>query len=113
MDAFGKLVASLDYRGSVEFNWLLPGPAGAVHPTCLAPVSLANGELSSGGRMLIVGFHELRDFYPALISQNLNAQKLSVQTAAQTIDLPAPRVLPRRRLSRSFSRFARHTTYTP
>jgi glycerol-3-phosphate dehydrogenase subunit B len=80
----------LDYRGAADHNWLLPGAAGAVHPTCLAPASLANGELSSGGRMLIVGFSELRDFYPALISQNLNAQDLDVQTASLTVELPAP-----------------------
>jgi len=37
-----------------------------------------------------VGFNELRDFYPLLISQNLNAQKLSVQTSALALDLPQP-----------------------
>lgn len=92
LDDFLQLVNgnSLDYRGAADYNWLLPGAAGAVHPTCLAPVSLANGELSQGGRMVIVGFRELRDFYPALISQNLNAQNLGVQTAAVTVELPPP-----------------------
>jgi len=40
--------------------------------------------------MLIVGFNELRDFYPALISQNLNAQNLGVQATPFTIEAPAP-----------------------
>jgi glycerol-3-phosphate dehydrogenase subunit B len=82
--------AGLAYQGSLERNWLLPTPAGAVHPTCLAPAAQANGELSQGGRRLIIGFPELRDFYPGLISQNLNAQGLAVETAALRLELPAP-----------------------
>ncbi|MDX1523979.1 MAG: anaerobic glycerol-3-phosphate dehydrogenase subunit B, partial [Anaerolineae bacterium] len=34
------------------------------------------------------GFKELRDFYPALISQNLNEQNLGVQTDSLTVNLP-------------------------
>ncbi|MBN1220795.1 MAG: anaerobic glycerol-3-phosphate dehydrogenase subunit B [Anaerolineae bacterium] len=91
LEAFLSLVKGrLDYQGSLERNWLLPGPAGVGHPTCLAPVSLANGDLNTRGRMLVIGFDELRDFYPALISQNLNEQKLGVQVAALTIDAPWP-----------------------
>lgn len=92
LEAFLGLVneAGLDYQGTAGRNWLLPSTAGAVHPTCLAPASLAKGELSQGGRMLIVGFRELRDFYPNLISQNLNAQDLGVESTALAIDLPAP-----------------------
>jgi glycerol-3-phosphate dehydrogenase subunit B len=95
LNAFLKLTDSgLAYKGSANRNWLLPSTAGAVHPTCLAPTSLANGELSEGGRMLIVGFKELRDFYPGLISDNLNEQKLGVQTAALTITLPPVKIAP-------------------
>jgi glycerol-3-phosphate dehydrogenase subunit B len=82
--------AGLAYEGTPSRNWRLPSPAGAVHPTCLAPSALAQGELSRGGRMLIVGFHELRDFYPGLISSNLNAQELGVQSTARIIDAPPP-----------------------
>ncbi|MBN1992064.1 MAG: glycerol-3-phosphate dehydrogenase subunit GlpB [Anaerolineae bacterium] len=91
LTAFLELVrGKLDYRGVVDRNWLLPGAVGAVHPTCLAPASMANGDLNVRGRMLIVGFKELRDFYPALMTQNLNEQKLGVQAAALTLDAPAP-----------------------
>ncbi|MCB0169049.1 MAG: glycerol-3-phosphate dehydrogenase subunit GlpB [Anaerolineae bacterium] len=93
IEAFWQLVnnnASLEYWGAADRNWLLPTAAGAVHPTCLAPTSLANGDLSKGGSMLLVGFRELRDYYPALISQNLNEQNLGVETATVTIDAPAP-----------------------
>lgn len=80
----------VNYQGEPNRNWLLPSGAGAIHPTCLAPTSLSNGELSQSGSMLIVGFRELRDFYPSLISQNLNAQSLDVQVAALTINAPRP-----------------------
>lgn len=88
--AFQGLVnnETLTYQGSAERNWLLPTAAGAVHPTCLAPTALTKGELSQGGRLLIVGFRQLRDFYPALISQNLNEQNLGVEVEALTIDTP-------------------------
>jgi glycerol-3-phosphate dehydrogenase subunit B len=82
--------AGLAYQGTPSRNWRLPSAAGAVHPTCLAPAAMTQGELSRAGRMLIVGFHELRDFYPSLISQNLNAQELGVDSAARVIDAPPP-----------------------
>ncbi len=82
--------AGLDYQGSVNRNWLLPSGAGAVHPTCLAPSSLVKGDLSSGKSMLIVGFRELRDFFPSLISQNLNAQELGVKTDFTVLDIAIP-----------------------
>lgn len=88
LKSFAQLVG--DYQGQGDQNWLLPSTAGAVHPTCLAPRSLANGELSTGGKMLIIGFRELRDFYPSLISQNLNEQKLGVEATALVISAPPP-----------------------
>lgn len=91
LEKFKELVNhTLDYQGEVNRNWLLPSTAGAIHPTCLAPASMANGDVGQQGRMLIVGFNELRDFYPSLITQNLNAQKLNVKTSALSIDLPQP-----------------------
>ena len=92
LDMFQQVVnqGDLTYKGTLDHNWLLPTPAGAVHPTCLAPTSLANGTLERGGKMLIVGFKELRDFYPTLISQNLNAQDVGVQATPLNIALPVP-----------------------
>lgn len=93
IQAFLQLVnqdGMLEYTGAANRNWLLPSAAGAVHPTCLAPKSLANGDLSKGGSMLVVGFRELRDFYPAFISQNLNEQDLGVETTSLVINAPDP-----------------------
>lgn len=89
---FLKLVNQhgLDYQGDFNRNWLLPSAAGAVHPTCLAPASLAKGDLSSRDSMLIVGFSQMRDFYPTLISQNLNEQDL-VKAESCMIDVTIPR----------------------
>jgi glycerol-3-phosphate dehydrogenase subunit B len=46
--------------------------------------------LNKGGKILIAGFKELRDFYPTLICDNLNAQDLGVEAAAVAINAPAP-----------------------
>ena len=91
-EAFLKLVnqAGLDYQGDLSRNWLLPSAIGAVHPTCLAPTSLAKGDLSTGESMLIVGFNQLRDFYPTLIGQNLNEQDW-VKAEPCLIDVTIPR----------------------
>ncbi len=91
LDKFKALVnGSLAYQGDLDRNWLLPGTAGALHPTCLAPESMIGGQLDQRGRILLVGFRELRDFYPSLISENLNEQKLGVQAHPLMIDAPAP-----------------------
>lgn len=92
LDALKAIAAGqgLPYIGETEKNLHLPTALGAVHPTALAPQSLAQGDLRRGGRMLLVGFDELRDFYPKLACENLNAQKLGVQAKSVTIPLPTP-----------------------
>ncbi|RMF01241.1 MAG: anaerobic glycerol-3-phosphate dehydrogenase subunit B, partial [Chloroflexi bacterium] len=92
LEKFLQLVnnAGLDYRGSFERNWRLPSGAGAVHPTCLAPASLIAGDFGTGQSMLIVGFRELRDFYPALISQNINEQNLGVTSDFAWVNAAIP-----------------------
>jgi glycerol-3-phosphate dehydrogenase subunit B len=92
LEAFRQVVldGSLEYRGVPNRNWLLPSAMGAIHPTCLAPTSLTNGTLDTEDKMLVVGFRELRDFYPALISQNLNAQGLGVAADSLTLGAPEP-----------------------
>lgn len=59
------------FAGSVEDNHLLPTAAGAVKPSALVPRSMTGGDLRSGGQVVIVGFRNLKDFYPALLSDNL------------------------------------------
>jgi glycerol-3-phosphate dehydrogenase subunit B len=92
LDAFLAITTEmgLEYQGKFSQNWLLPTGAGAVHPTCLAPASLVKGDLTSGKSMLIVGFRELRDFYPAYISQNINEQDLGIQAVHTIVDQYIP-----------------------
>lgn len=66
--------AGYPLRGSLSNNWLLPTAAGAQRPTCLAPETMIAGDLNLRTPILIVGFAQFPDFYPALIAENLNAQ---------------------------------------
>lgn len=52
-------------------NWLLPTTLGMVRPTYLAPASMAVDSLSKVRRILVVGFQELKDFYPEVLVTNL------------------------------------------
>ena len=61
-------------HGKLEENWFLPTALGAIRPTCLAPKTMIAGDLHSRDPMLIVGFEQYLDFYPALVVDNLNAQ---------------------------------------
>lgn len=59
------------YVSNQEENWLLPTALGTVRPTFLAPTSMAVGALSGLDRILVVGFKELKDFYPEVLVTNL------------------------------------------
>ena len=68
--------AGYPLAGSLDQNFLLPTALGTLRPTCLAPATMITGDmrLSRPGPILIVGFPQFLDFYPALISANLQAQ---------------------------------------
>lgn len=66
----------LPYRGAAiegENLWL-PSPVGAARPTFFAPEAQLAGDLGREEPMLIVGFTEMRDFFPKLIAENLTKQ---------------------------------------
>jgi glycerol-3-phosphate dehydrogenase len=73
-------------HGSSDHNWLLPSAVGAMRPTCLAPETMIAGDLRNHAPMLIVGFEQFRDFYPALIAENLTAQ--GIPAAGVMLNLP-------------------------
>lgn len=59
----------LDNRGG---NWLLPTALGTLRPTYLVPASMAvGGDLQQVSYFLVVGFRELKDFYPDVLVANL------------------------------------------
>ncbi len=70
---FLKLAAPLGYQGSPQRNLFLPSAVGALRPTALVPETMAAGDLSRGGSVLIVGIRGYRDFYPQLVADNLTA----------------------------------------
>ena len=91
LDALKELCANQGYplEGSLERNLLLPSALGAVRPTCLAPQTMAAGDLGSREKMLLVGFMPLNDFYPHLAADNLEAQ--GFPAAALVLDLKSLR----------------------
>lgn len=82
---FKQAMASAGYpfEGDGQSNFLLPSALGVPRPTALAPRTMIAGDLrrdgplASGpltsGQILIVGFDNFKDFYPALIADNLLA----------------------------------------
>jgi glycerol-3-phosphate dehydrogenase subunit B len=73
-------------NGSLHSNWLLPTGLGATRPTCLAPETMIAGDTRTGDPMLIVGFDQLVDFFPELISANLQEQGILANPLM--LDLP-------------------------
>jgi glycerol-3-phosphate dehydrogenase subunit B len=92
--------AGYPYAGSLERNVLLPTALGALRPTAFMPVTMVAGDVRQPGEMLLVGFHELRDFFPPLIAANLNAQGI----AARGVYLEVPKQA--RRLEQTTRSFA-------
>jgi glycerol-3-phosphate dehydrogenase subunit B len=68
---FCERAGALGYAGGLERNVLLPTAVGALRPTAVVPASMAAGDLSGGGRVLIAGFRSLKDFHPRYAASNL------------------------------------------
>ncbi len=66
--------AGYPLHGSLERNWKLPTALGTARPTCLAPETMIAGDMDNPGPMLVVGFEPYLDFYPEMISANLEKQ---------------------------------------
>jgi glycerol-3-phosphate dehydrogenase subunit B len=79
----------LPYSGAANAgdNLWLPSPVGAARPTFLAPHAQREGDLRRSAPMLIVGLRGMRDFYPALIAENLAKQGQSARAALLPLNL--------------------------
>lgn len=74
------------YLANGEGNWLLPTALGTLRPTYLAPASMAIQAIDKIKRFLIVGFEELKDFYPNVIAKNLkNTGRLNPECIFDTV----------------------------
>jgi glycerol-3-phosphate dehydrogenase subunit B len=88
--------AAITYRGSVEKSLMLPTAIGGLHSTCLAPESLARGDISERTTTFSVGTIEgFRDFSGRLVRDNLAR---SGESAPDIIPLPIIGDIPRRDL---------------
>ncbi|MBV9279560.1 MAG: glycerol-3-phosphate dehydrogenase subunit GlpB [Chloroflexi bacterium] len=76
VDLFRRVTAGGDYPfvGSLDRNMVLPTAIGAVRTTCLAPASMAAGNLRDDIPTLIAGFSQFRDFYPPYLAANLQVR---------------------------------------
>ncbi|MDJ0754812.1 MAG: glycerol-3-phosphate dehydrogenase subunit GlpB [Ardenticatenaceae bacterium] len=74
--------AGYPLHGELHRNWLLPSAVGTLRPTCLAPEMMIAGDMRQNSPLLIVGFKQLMDFFPNVVSDNLNKQGI---TAAQAM----------------------------
>ena len=88
-----SLGASLDwlaertgYRGGLEANLVLPTAVGVPKPTALVPASMVAGDVRAGGRFVFVGLRGLKDFYPALVAENLSRAGI----AARAVEIAPP-----------------------
>lgn len=91
LEAFQGLCGEVGYplHGEFNRNWLLPSGVGTARPTCLAPATMIAGDLSKDDPMLIVGFKQLADFYPAVIADNL--AQAGIPATHVIVDLPTLR----------------------
>ncbi|MCI5826455.1 MAG: glycerol-3-phosphate dehydrogenase subunit GlpB [Arcanobacterium sp.] len=82
------VVAEREERTALA-NKLLPTAIGAVQPSACVPTSMTASVLANGKRYLVVGIDNLKDFYPQLVADNLNASPyVQVHARAAHIKLP-------------------------
>jgi glycerol-3-phosphate dehydrogenase subunit B len=89
---FLQVAAPLGYEGELTRNRWVPTVLGALRPTALLPRGMAAADLSGGGEVLIAGIRGFRDFYPALIAENLcqaaAAPARAIRARATELDWP-------------------------
>jgi glycerol-3-phosphate dehydrogenase len=76
-------------HGSIDANILLPTSLGTLRPSCLVPATMLAGDASQRAPILVVGFDRFYDFFPGLVSANLNAQGILAEGI--TLDLSSLR----------------------
>lgn len=73
IDYFKKLCADggYEYLGNInELRWL-PTSAGTMKPSCLIPKTMDSDFIFNNDTILVLGFRQLKDFYPKLLVSNL------------------------------------------
>ena len=86
---FGELTADLGHTGDPGRNMLVPTALGVARPTAMAPAGIAAGRLEGDLRIAVVGLTTLKDFFPALVADNLALADLpaGVSVTARPIEV--------------------------
>lgn len=84
---FREAIAPLRPEGDGRRNMLLPTAVGVARPTAVAPASIAAGRLDGPGRFAVAGLRSLRDFFPALLADNLPRAGLGDRIEARPLTL--------------------------
>lgn len=92
LDWFAARFEGYGYTGSVNSNFLLPTAIGSIKPSALVPETMAAGDLRNGGRFLFVGLRQLKDFWPALVAQNVAHAKTpsGADVSARAVQIEPP-----------------------
>lgn len=90
-----SIEANYPFIGSLSEPIVLPTALGALHSTTLAPISLAQTRIQKDKPLSIGTIIGLRDFFPAMITKNLELNGFSIE---RTIQLAIPGSMPRRDL---------------
>ena len=84
---FREAIAALRPEGDGRRNMLLPTAVGVARPTAIAPASIAAGRLEGSRRFAVAGLRSLRDFFPALLADNLPRAGLGDPVEARPLTL--------------------------
>ncbi len=89
---FIELAAPLGYSGSPQRNLWLSSAVGALRPSALVPETMAAGDLSAGGSLLIAGIRGYRDLHPHLVAGNLTAagRQAGIRIEARGVHVSLP-----------------------
>jgi glycerol-3-phosphate dehydrogenase subunit B len=80
------------FIGDQESNLLLPSAIGVPRPTYLAPQTMVKGDLRKGGNTVVVGFSNLKDFFPSMCAENLSSQckNLGIRLDVRALSIKPP-----------------------
>lgn len=92
LDALKEMARAneLEYLGGPDGVMRLPTALGTLHPTALAPRSMAAGDASSSDPYTIAGFQAFRDFHAHAVSTQLQASGVNVRPDIELALLDAP-----------------------
>ncbi|HXZ98719.1 MAG TPA: anaerobic glycerol-3-phosphate dehydrogenase subunit GlpB [Candidatus Binatia bacterium] len=92
LEWFRRLTGPLGYIGDLSRNHWVPTLLGGLRPAGLLPLTMAAGDLSRGGEVVIAGIRGFRDFHSPLMASNLSQATAPAGAAieARAVELAWP-----------------------